>query len=395
MQTFEYHSKTIDITDIKLERQETYQEMSATVDGDRIWFRFPLFMSLEARAELFLAPAMVESMVRGIPVRITGDIAIDQRLAHTFEEIQSVFKSWNEDFIISPIIANTRDDFPVTEDVISCYSGGIDSSFTYGHYRDEITHIMLMQGFDDWDKNQNWQQNVANRQAFADAQGIKLIAVETNIRYYCEDRKLSHQLMFGSILASVAIIFNPRHLLIPSSYTYSTLHPLGSHPLLDPLWRTANTEIIHHGCASSRCKKTEYIAEHQDLLDQIQVCWKSSSSNCGNCPKCARTALTLKILGRKCDRLPEPTHKEFYEHLVICNKDEVFYIEELIGLCGKRGHGEIAKHLRRLIKSYKFKKFFHDIFKFLLGTTGRKLSRRFSKNIWYKSRATLTSNKIH
>jgi len=383
------------IKDIRLIKCDTYQEMSAMVDGDPIWFRFPLFMELEPRAELFMAPAMVESLVRGVPVQIQDDIAIDKRLARAYGDIQALLKSWNEDFTIAPLQAKTRDDFPHTDHVISCFSGGIDSSFTFGHFRDEITHIMLMQGFDDWQNKENWQKNVANRQEFADAEGVKLITVETNVRQFCEDRKFSYLLLFGNVLASVGIIFNPKLLLIPSSYTYDTLHPLGSHPLLDPLWATKNTSIIHHGCAASRCKKTEYIAQDQNLRDQLQVCWKSSSSNCGECSKCIRTGLTFKILGQKSSRIPEPHRKDQYDILTINDENELFFVEELIDLCGEKRNEEILAHLNGHIKKYKIKNFFHKIFKFLLGNLGRRLSRRFSKNIWYTNRATVTSNKIH
>lgn len=102
-----YDGETVDISGVKLEKHDDFQEMSA----------------------------MVEGMVRGIPVRIIDDIAISHRLAQTFEEIQTLFKSWNDDFTISPIIAKTRRGFPKTDHVISCYSGGIDSTYTYGKFR--------------------------------------------------------------------------------------------------------------------------------------------------------------------------------------------------------------------------------------------------------------------
>ena len=59
-QTNHHHNgETVDIADIKLEKNEKFQEMSAIVDGEKVWFRFPLFVELEVRAELFLPPAMI------------------------------------------------------------------------------------------------------------------------------------------------------------------------------------------------------------------------------------------------------------------------------------------------------------------------------------------------
>ena len=385
--------ETIDITDVMLERHEDYQEMSAIVDGDRIWFRFPLFMELEPRAEIFMAPAMVEGMVRGLPVRITDDIAISYKLARNYEEIQALLKSWNNDFTISPLLAQVRKDFPATDNVISCFSGGIDSSYTYAKYQDDITHILLMQGFDNSSENEIWAQNVATRQAFADAQGIKLITVETNIRSYCEERGLDFGLMHGSLLCTVGILLNPGLFLIPSTYSYETLHPWGSHPLLDPLWATDTTDIIHHGCAASRCEKTAFIANNQPLLDQIQVCWKSCSSNCGECSKCVRTSLALKMMGQKSANLPEFSRQEQYEALTIVGKNNFYYVEELIEFAREKGKEDVIDHLAPLIRSYEVREKIHNFIKILLGRPGAILSRYFSKNPWYMARATVTSNK--
>ena len=271
-QTNHHHNgETVDIADIKLEKNEKFQEMSAIVDGEKVWFRFPLFVELEVRAELFLPPAMIEGMVRGIPVRVVDDIAISHRLSRGYNEIQGLLKNWNNDFIACPIIAKTTKDLPSTENVISCFSGGIDSTYTYGHFRDEITHLLVIQGHDDWKEGAGWAKNVINRQNFANKEGKKLITVETNMRHYCEARKFDYLLMFGSVLATIGVILNPKLFLIPSSATYSSLHPLGSHPLLDSLWQTDNTQIIHHDCAATRVQKTAFIAQFQDLTDQLNV----------------------------------------------------------------------------------------------------------------------------
>ncbi len=388
-------NKNIDITNIKLDKFETYQEMSAMVDGDKIWFRFPQYLDLEPRAELFMAPAMIESMVRGVPIRIVGDIAISYRLAQSFREIQSLLKSWNNDFTVSSLSTNTRKSFPSTDFVIACNSGGIDSTYTYGRFREEITHILVMQGFDDWKESKGWEQNLANRKVFAETEGKQLVVVETNIRHYCEKRQYDYQLLFGSVLATVGITLNPKLFLIPSSLPYNHLHPSGSHPLLDPLWRTENTEIIHHDCAATRCDKTQYIAHYQELLDQIQVCWNSSSSNCGKCSKCLRTSIALRILGKKSIRLPEPDESTCYDIMTIKEENSLSYIEELIELSNDWKQDEVQKKLEKLVRAYQFKMVFHNFFKRILGKVGQKASRRLSTNPWYTLRATLVSNRVN
>ncbi|WP_339865203.1 hypothetical protein [Paremcibacter congregatus] len=387
-------SPTVDVTGITLEHCKDYQEMSACVDGDKIWFRFPLFLEIEPRAELFLVPAMLESMVRGVPVHIKDDIEISDQLAHMYREIQAVLKSWNDDFLIAPLQAKTRKNFPVTDNIICCFSGGIDSTYTFGHFRDDITHLLLVKAFENWDKENSWEKNMADRKAFALSQNKKIITVDTNIRAYCDARKFEFSLVHGSLLSVIGITLNPKVMLIPSSYSYTTLHPHGSHPLLDPLWATENTHIIHHGCAASRCEKTEYIAEDQILLDQLQVCWKSSYNNCGECPKCLRTSLALKIMGKKCARLPEPTGADPYKQLALNDAQGLYFLEELVELCKANDNTDIRSHLERIIRTFKIKVFFHNIAKFILGSPGRKLSRLFRKNAWYTARASTLSNRV-
>ena len=394
-QTNHHHNgETVDIADIKLEKNETFQEMSAIVDGEKVWFRFPLFVELEVRAELFLPPAMIEGMVRGIPVRVVDDIAISHRLSRGYNEIQGLLKNWNNDFIACPIIAKTTKDLPSTENVISCFSGGIDSTYTYGHFRDEITHLLVIQGHDDWKEGAGWAKNVINRQNFANKEGKKLITVETNMRHYCEARKFDYLLMFGSVLATIGVILNPKLFLIPSSATYSSLHPLGSHPLLDSLWQTDNTQIIHHDCAATRVQKTAFIAQFQDLTDQLQVCWNSSSDNCGICPKCLRTSITLKVLDKKSFRLSEPEGVEHYRKLVIKENNALCYVQEIIDLCEERDKTEIQQSLQLNVQAYTNKNSMHNVIKLLLGNFGRKIFRRYTSNPWYTLRATLISNRV-
>ena len=37
--------------------------------------------------------------------------------------------------------------------------------------------------------------------------------------------------------------------------TYAHLGPLGSHPLLDPLWSSEDVELVHDGCEATRLDK--------------------------------------------------------------------------------------------------------------------------------------------
>ncbi len=106
----------------------------------------------------------------------------------------------------------------------------------------------------------------------------------------------------GTVLIAVALGLQAgmHRLYIPSSYPYRDLFPWGSHPLIDPLWSTESTEIVHDGCEATRVQKVvSYISKSQVALDHLRVCWESHRGqyNCGTCEKCLRTKLNLKIAG--------------------------------------------------------------------------------------------------
>lgn len=66
----------------------------------------------------------------------------------------------------------------------------------------------------------------------------------------------------------------------------------------DHLWSTEQCRIEHHGSHLTRTQKIELVAEHQDALDVLRVCWRHVDRyNCGECEKCLRTMVALEIVG--------------------------------------------------------------------------------------------------
>jgi hypothetical protein len=90
-----------------------------------------------------------------------------------------------------------------------------------------------------------------------------------------------------------------RKVLIPGTFTYADLIPLGSHPMLDPLWSTKAVEILHDGCEASRLDKVRCIQGDPLARKLLRVCWRNvgREMNCGVCEKCVRTRICLEIVG--------------------------------------------------------------------------------------------------
>lgn len=371
-------------------------ELSALVDGDKVWFRFPPEVPVEPRAEIFLPVALMEAMVRGVPLHVQPPHAISRRLAQNLESIQRVFTTWNdEDFRVVPVQVAT-DVRPAREEmVLSCYSGGVDSSFTYASHRDEISHLLLVQGFDGQSDDSIWVQNVNARQAFAQSERKQLIPVASNVREFVSRRRLSWNVAHGGVLAAIGATLAPRRLYIPSSFTYSELLPWGSHPLIDPLWSTEGTEVVHHGLHARRTEKTEFIAAHQEILDHLQVCWRGVSGNCGNCPKCVRTSLALHVLGKTSGCLPAYRDRAQLKWLRPGNHASLAFTDDLITFCFRKNRLDLAHPLRRYRRRFLLKYHSQEIAKMLLGSTARRISRKLWPKEWHDDRAKIQAARTY
>jgi hypothetical protein len=381
------------ISDVTLERLADSRQLSAMVDGEHVWYRFPADLEVVCRPEAFLGPALFEAMVRGVPLRVADDMPVSTQLLQSLPEVQSILNCWNSDLHIVPVEAQGTRDYPATGSVACCFSGGVDSSYTYACNRDAITHLLLVEGFAAGrGEADDWQANIEARQQFADAENKTLVAVSSNVTRFLGARRLSILLTFGGILCGLAAGLGFRQLLVPASHTYRNLIPAGSHPLVDPLWSTEKTTIIHHGANATRNEKTAFVARHQYLLDQLQVCWFAGGKNCGTCGKCTRTALTLHLLKVKSERLPAYRGLEQLKPLRdIEAPTHLPYLEQLVELADDVNETAIARRLRRYVRSYRLRKAFSNLAGGILGARGRACMRRLRPRPWHEVRATLES----
>jgi len=379
---------------VKIERVEVSAsdagaEASALVDGERVWFRFPAGVPLTPRAELFLPLALAEAMVRGEDVQVDEAYPISTRLAAGIPEIVNVFCAWNRDDNHQVRVhARTEPAARQWEAVTCCFSGGIDSSFSFARHRAEVTHLLAVMGFDGSTAGQEWEGLTRRLEAFAAAQGKQLIAVETNMRQVFDARKLSWEAAHGSVLACIGIAMQGRALIIPSSYDYSNLFPWGSHPLLDPHWSTEAVNVLHDGIAFTRTQKTGGLMAYPDLLDSIQVCWKHVDRNCGGCSKCVRTSLALQMLGGSAASLPAFV-PESISVLRPSSLTGLPFIDDLVYLARAKGRADIADTLVRFRGRFLFKHHLVEAVRALLGLRVQRLAKRHLNKSWHSARTKI------
>jgi hypothetical protein len=260
------------------------------------------------RSEPALAVALLPAMAAGGKLSIPGPLS--PQLLRALPDVQAVLEVIEtESSLMTPplqavdlSIAST--DAPESASagaagVGAFFSGGVDSWLTVLDNPD-ITDLTYVQGFDVPIGQPEASGRIESRLARAAArQGKRFRVVRTDLRDLVDisaDWAIGH----GPAMAAIALLLAPScgRVLIPSTNTYAELSARGSHPLLDHLWSTERCRIEHHGAYLTRARKIARLAECQDALEVLRVCWRQVDRyNCGICEKCLRTMVALEAVG--------------------------------------------------------------------------------------------------
>jgi diphthamide synthase (EF-2-diphthine--ammonia ligase) len=259
-------------------------------------------------AEAGLALALMPAMRQSRTLCVTEPVS--PRLLEAVPTIQDVLSNWEQRFPVYGRYRRVRVEATARaavrrasgRGVAAFFSGGADSFYTLLRHRDEIDALIFVHGFDFPPGDGALARTIADgiRRAAADL-GKPLTEVETDLRGF-SDPYAFWESYHGAAMASVAHLLAGRfaRIYVPATLTYAHLSPLGSHPLLDPLWSTEAMELVHDGCEASRLEKLDYIAGEPAAVQWLRVCWENRGAtyNCGRCEKCLRTMVALHALGR-------------------------------------------------------------------------------------------------
>jgi len=142
--------------------------------------------------------------------------------------------------------------------------------------------------------------------AMAKGLGVPLTFVRTNLADIDRDFLFFRQEYFGSAYAAIAHLFSRRFTSVSFASAQQLgirLDPLGSHPILDPLYSTGALSFRHEGAERTRLQKAETLATRPDLLADLYVCLRtpleSAGRNCGRCEKCLHTRIELMLAGAR------------------------------------------------------------------------------------------------
>jgi len=367
------------ISDIQISRSTGIVELSGKVNDFRLWYRFPEDYAIPARADAFVAVALLPAMLAGEVLEVSPDLPVSGKLLENLPYLQEIYHCWNPVFRRIEVRANAADGSVANIGIGSFFSGGVDGTYTALKHA-EITHLVLINGFDLFLEPPVFAQAVERNRSFAASLGKTLLTVETNFLDFNAAFGVSRSISFGTCLASVALGLAFRRAYVPSAgFTYAHLLPLGSHPLTDPLFSTEATEIVHDGAEASRNEKTKKIFDCDAVAQNLRVCWDDMNRNCGRCGKCLRTRMSLRALGISAPAFEELRSVHEIKSLTVDKWEELIFMEDSLRLAEQRGDRELARVLRAAIRRHDFRRFAVECDRLLLGGLLKAVKARFVK----------------
>jgi len=475
------------------------REVSAEIDGYRLWYRLPPDHPVERSGDPFLAAAIVPAMSAAEAVEVDPAMPVSPKLLAELAVLQEIHHSWNPALKIVPVRAAVRASAPRASGVLSFFSAGVDSTYTLLKHLDEISHLVFIQGFDFFadgesgrgfttadisdlaqlghklavradpissflrdrlsagsarllaeyqasrarpdllegslatdldsliggpafyeprrfarvtlrpetrrlletgagdadprrlnrqlledaypleiarEKSSIYPQAVERNSRFAAALGKTLVAVETNHFPFGYRYNLSRNLSQGGALASVAHLLGFPRTLIPSSYAYHQLFPLGSHPLVDPLWSTEGVEIVHDGGEATRVDKIRTIAGEPRALANLRVCFRDMNVNCGRCLKCLRTMIPLALLGAADVPFPPLPPTKDISKMRITGAIEKSFFQDNLDLAKTSGDVRLLRALEACLRRYERQSLVKEVDRVLLGGRIKRIRQR-------------------
>ena len=279
---------------------------------ERMWFGVPAEFErdLAVEGDSFLPVVTLVGMAHRLPIEMPE---VSTELLDGCTRIAEIFDTWSttlgDGLRAVPISAPTRPRYRSGRAAGAFFSGGVDSTYTLLRNHDRyppgdprrITYLLLGHGLDvSLDDQALFDRVFATVRDFADAHGVEVIPVRTNVRAFTTGidwGRYAH----GPCLAAVGQVFSPllHTIYVASSYWFTTLKPWGSHPDIDARWSSERLEFIHHGLEATRADKIQRIASSDVALRTLRVCWRNRDNafNCGRCEKCVRTMFALHCCG--------------------------------------------------------------------------------------------------
>jgi hypothetical protein len=308
-------------------------------------------VELRASPDSAVAAGLLPAMARGTPLAVEGRVS--PVLLSNVSRIQEILVGWRSGFRRVQVLADPASPWsgPPAR-AAAMFSGGVDSLYTVVRHRQELGALVFVHGVSEVPASGMAHDDAARRaRQTAERLELPFLEASTDLRRTLQAH-LPRKFTLGALLAAIghALASAYSGLLIPGS-PWPADDPYGTHPLLDPLWSSDRMEVRRIGSDTTRPEKVAVVAEHPELLEQLQVCPRPGTGlNCGRCSKCVCTLLCLHLAGiARPPSFPHPAGTEDVEAL----RPTTFFIhmweETLEALEADQAPDDLLRAVRRYV----------------------------------------------
>jgi hypothetical protein len=292
------------ISDIRLTRTDEGDALSARLGTFECRFVFPPGAVANASGDAFLAAGLLAAMALGEDLELDPAFTASPVLLAGLDQLQEIFAGWVPGLRNVTISARPAPPPAAQPGAATLFSGGADSLYTFLERHEDIVQAIHIRGFDYRREKRALADEIDRRnRAFIEGRDRGLTIVESNLRDLYDALRVHVFVYHGCHLASVALAIGRARVYVPSSFSWATMPPWGTHPLTDPLWGNGAVDFIHHGASAGRVEKLRRIGEDADAMDLLRVCPGFETYCCGVCEKCLRTRAALRLLRLHCPNL--------------------------------------------------------------------------------------------
>lgn len=276
------------------------------------WFRIDTKYRdcLSHSTDPFVLAFLQLAMRNGCPLWLRNG-GVSAGLLRNLQQFQRVWSLWHKHYsevdiigAVFPLSSDEEYNTGDTRNVITSFSGGVDSTFTlfnhtqntHNRYQHKLSHAMLVHGFDIPLSDQSSFDSVQQQCSLvARDVGIELLVVATNIREFDFDWEQGHVSAIASCMHLLSNGFATG--LVPSTLNYGVLYPWGSTPLTDPMHSSNALRIETDGADYTRVDKVRLLKDWKTGIENLRFCWVAEpyDHNCGRCAKCTITAIMLLL----------------------------------------------------------------------------------------------------
>ncbi len=336
---------------------------------------------VECNPNAFLVAAAAPAMYYG-----ERRIAIQGALCPVLREgvltVLAQLRAWYDTRRVVPVIESTEGVSRVTQTrknrAAQFFSGGIDALATLRLNRLSIPEdhpLSIRDCFnvfgmhpDDYSGDEPnsarvayWDRNLVHLNAIAKAVKVELHQLRTNVVSLFNDIKFFGLEYHSAIMLSLAHLLAPRisNVYLASSHFVGDLAPWGSHPLIDPLYGSADLRIHHDATRLRRLDKVWLVSHWPEALKTLNVCSNyevpESGMNCGRCSKCVRTMIELLICGklREASTFPvDDVHPEMLNAVTLRRGNDHSYFRECLDPLRAMGRNDLVAAVEARLADY-------------------------------------------